>query len=78
MFALLIFLSDQISWRRYYFLGKSNAQRSKFLGNMNAAMIFPSDQISCNTGRGWFPPRADFFFFFFFFGRGLHLVAKTE
>ena len=43
-------MSDRISWRRYYFLGKSYARRSNFLGNMNAAIIFPSNRISCNTG----------------------------
>ena len=28
---------------------ESNETHKNFLGNMNAAIIFPSDQISCNT-----------------------------
>ena len=30
--------------------GNTIAQRSSFLGNSLAAIIFPSDQISCDTG----------------------------
>ena len=28
-----------------------DTERSNFLGNMNTAIIFLSDQISCNTGK---------------------------
>ena len=43
----------QLYYERSNFLaaiGNTIAQRSHFLGNSLAAIIFPSDQISCDTG----------------------------